>query len=124
MVLTHGQATFPGRTRNLSQGGLCCDIEGGLPLGADCGLRLSLVFDENTFSEPLELTGRVVWSTPLAGGSSQIGLTFTGMNQDLRHYLQMFRRFLEDSRNKDGADSTDEEPEKIDERSDKGGFFE
>lgn len=58
-------------------------------------MRLSLVFDEDTFSEPLDLPARIVWCTQL-GKEFQVGTAFLPLNADQRSYLEMFLRYLEE----------------------------
>ena len=58
-------------------------------------MSLSLIFDEETFSEPLEVPARVVWCTSLARNRHQVGLSFMGLNADQKRYLEMFLRYLE-----------------------------
>ena len=93
--LTHRGGKTLGRTRNLSKGGFCCDIQGGLALGTDCDISMSLVFDEDTFSEPLELPARIVWCTPV-GDKFQLGASFLPMTSEQLSYLGMFLRYLEE----------------------------
>lgn len=54
---------------------------------------MSLVFDEDTFSEPLELPARIVWCTPL-GDKFQLGASFLPMTSEQLSYLAMFLRYL------------------------------
>jgi hypothetical protein len=56
---------------------------------------MALVFDEETFSEPLDVRARVVWCTPL-GAKYQIGTTFLGLTNENRTYLDMFLRYLKE----------------------------
>ncbi len=87
----HG--TIPARTRDVSRGGLALALDEPLALGTELTLNLALVFDEETFSEPLLLRARVVWCTRL-GEAHQIGTTFVAMTTDQRAYLDMFLRYL------------------------------
>ena len=83
-----------GRTNNLSKGGFCMLTDDSLPLGTPCKAKLALVFSENQFSEHLELTATVVWSTPTAG-RYQVGVKFTQLDAQSRNYLDLFIQFLE-----------------------------
>jgi Tfp pilus assembly protein PilZ len=87
---------IPARTKDVSRGGLCCTTRNPLALGQDVSLNLSLVFDEQTFSEPLLVRARVVWCTGLGEGRWQIGTTFLGLTAENRAYLEMFLRYLKE----------------------------
>lgn len=89
-----GDELLPARTRDLSRGGLCFSTDRALPVGAPLDLSLALVFDEQTFSEPLALRARVVWCTPLGPSRFQIGTCFVGMTRQNRTFLDMFLRYL------------------------------
>lgn len=84
-----------GRSKNVSRGGLAANVERPLPPGLRVDVRMSLVFDEGTFSEPLVLPARVVWCTPL-GHTFQVGTAFLPMTTDQRSYLAMFLRYLKE----------------------------
>lgn len=82
---------LPGRSKNLSSSGLCVTVARGLPPGTVVRLRLALVFDEETFSEALELEARVVWSAPVSrDGQHQLGLTYQRVTPEARKYLDLF----------------------------------
>src|SRR5690349_24666915 len=85
--------TIPARTRDVSRGGLALTLPEALPLGTELTLNLALVFDEETFSEPLLVRARVVWCTRIAD-KHQIGTTFVAMTNEQRAYLDMFMRYL------------------------------
>lgn len=113
-IVRSGAETLPARTRDLSRGGLAFFAARPLDVGGSIDISLSLVFDAETFSEPLAVRARVVWCTPLGGGRFQVGAVFTGMTGDGRTYLDMFLRYLAegqaaDERSRPGADP-DEEP--------------
>lgn len=96
--------TTKGRTKNVSRGGLAASVERPIPPGLKVDVRMSLVFDEDTFSEPLVLPARVVWCTPLGDGF-QLGTSFLPMSGEQRSYLAMFLRYLKEgmqSRVRDG----------------------
>lgn len=80
-------------TRDLSRGGVCFLIPEPMPTGSEFQIALSLVLGENTFSEPLLLSGVVVWCTSTEEGY-QIGASFTSLNRQIREYLLMFLNFL------------------------------
>jgi hypothetical protein len=91
---------FPGRTNNVSRGGLCFLSSDPLPLGEEVDLILALVFDAETHSEPLALRARIVWSTQLSGGQHQIGAAFVHTTGEQRAYINLFIEFLARGRNK------------------------
>lgn len=105
-----------GRTANVSRGGLAATVVQALAPGESITVRLSLVFDEETFSEPLDLPARIVWCTPIAD-SYQIGAAFLSLSSDQRTYLGMFLRYLDEGSghayedDAPSANSPDEEPD-------------
>jgi hypothetical protein len=99
----HAGGKIPARTRDVSRGGGCLSIPVGLPLGAEVTISIALVFDEETFSEPLALRARVVWCTPI-GDRHQLGVTFIGMTAEQRHYLEMFLRYLREGQRREAQE--------------------
>ena len=85
-----------GRTHDVSRGGFCAIVDKSIGRGQVIRASLSLVFDEETFSEPLELPARVVWSTTLGEVQHQIGLQFLALDQEQKEFLDMFLRYLEE----------------------------
>ena len=92
-LLVRGKA-IQGRTQNVSRGGLCADLAEPIPIGTDLQVKLQLVFEDESQSEPLQVPARVVWCTPLDDGH-QVGLVFRPLNAELQKYLGMFLRFLD-----------------------------
>jgi len=92
------------RTRDLSRSGLCLILKQQIALDARIQIRLVLAFAAGGYSEPLALTGRVVWCTALFG-SYQIGVMFVDLDRERARHLQMLVAIL------DGApsDPSDEE---------------
>jgi hypothetical protein len=97
---------IPARTRDVSRGGLALVLAEALPLGTELTLNLALVFDEETFSEPLLLRARVVWCTRIAD-AHQIGTTFVSMTTEQRAYLDMFLRYLTEGKRRAAAEAGD-----------------
>ncbi len=95
--IASGRDTIPARTRNIGRGGLCVEAPRAVPVGHDVIVTISLVFDEQSMSEPLPLRGRVVWCTPIAPGRYQIGATFVGVTGDERSYVDLFLRYLDEA---------------------------
>ncbi|ACY15773.1 PilZ domain-containing protein [Haliangium ochraceum] len=87
--------TTSGRTSNVSRGGLAATVPRAMPPGENITVRLSLVFDEDTFSEPLDLPARVVWCTQL-DDKYQLGIALLPLSSDQRTYFDMFLRYLEE----------------------------
>jgi hypothetical protein len=83
-----------GRSKNVSEGGLAANVTRPVPPGSQVLVRMSLVFDEDSFSEPLALPARVVWCTPI-GAMFQLGASFLPMSGEKQSYLAMFLRYLE-----------------------------
>jgi len=77
-------AGLSGRTRNLSRGGLCIELDAPLGAGADVEVGIALVFDDDHCSEPLALPACVAWCTPI-DARYQVGCQFR----------RLFLRYLE-----------------------------
>jgi len=86
-----------GRTANLSRGGLCAMVDAPTTVGIIVECELALVFDNDTFSEPLTLRARVVWCTPVEN-RYQVGLSFAPVDPQAIQYLEMFLKFLKEGR--------------------------
>lgn len=84
-----------GRTSNVSRGGMAAAVDRAITPGEVVTVRMALVFDEDTFSEPLDLPVRVVWCTQLTD-AYQLGMAFLPLSADQRTYLEMFLRYLEE----------------------------
>ena len=92
-----GGAAVDGRTHDISRGGfslMCPKMPELLPPGTICEVRLSLVFSETEFSEPLVLTGSAMWCTRLKQGT-QVGVRFEGLDARMSGFLDLFIGFLE-----------------------------
>ncbi len=95
MTFHHAGKELQGRTRNVSRGGVCAQIGDPLPNGATVELDVTLIFDEETQSEPLRLPGRITWCTPLDEGF-QIGLMFLPLDAEQGEFLGLFLKYLDD----------------------------
>jgi hypothetical protein len=91
-VVTDG-GRFSVRTRDLSRGGICFLLFAPLEVGSTFTAELSLVLGNNAFSEPLVLSGKVVWCTAVEEGY-QIGATFLTPDKTSGEYLNTFLRLL------------------------------
>jgi hypothetical protein len=101
-----------GRSSNVSRGGLAAVIDAPLGAGDTVQLKMSLVFGEDSFSEPLELPVRVVWCTAM-GDKHQLGTSFLPLSADQRQFLDMFLRYLAEgiaARDAEAEDEIDDEP--------------
>ena len=92
-MLFQGQ-DLPGVTRDISQGGICMVCPSSVIRGAWIKVLLSLILDEKTFSESLEVTGKVVWCTPLGEARYQLGISFDRLDEARANYLDIFLRLL------------------------------
>lgn len=63
--------------------------------GTLVSLTLSLLLGQNSASEPLQLTGKVLWCTEVKDNLFQLGATFTGMDGQRMGYLDIFLRLLQ-----------------------------
>lgn len=103
VTLSVGGREVTGRTSNLSRGGLCAMLPASVPVGSLVDIELALVLASDAYSEPLRLSGRVVWCTAL-GGSQQVGLAFVGVKGEAARGLDVFLEFLrEGKRIRNGA---------------------
>jgi Tfp pilus assembly protein PilZ len=91
--LGFGERRIPARTRNVSHGGLAIVAAEPAPVGELIVVTLALVF-ETAKSEALPLRGRVVWCSPIADGTYQIGVVFVAVRAEERANVDMFLRYL------------------------------
>lgn len=89
-----GDETLTVVTKDMSRGGICVICPKLLPSGSEIQLSLSLVLGAAKFSESLQLSGRVVWCTPVDRGF-QVGIAFIRLDHEKVGYLDMYLRFLE-----------------------------
>lgn len=95
LTLRHAELASKGRTRNISRGGLCAEVDGAFRVGAQITVDVALVFDDNNTSEHLVLPARVAWSTAIDDGY-QVGLAFLPLGAEQARYLDLFLRYLSD----------------------------
>lgn len=88
-----GKQLTEGRTRNVSRGGLCADLAVSLPTGEDVELDMTLVFEDNSQSEPLRLPARIVWCTSFED-AYQVGVSFRPLDTKRAEYLTLFLKYL------------------------------
>ena len=109
-LVAAGGRVHRGMSRNLSRGGLCLETTQALAAGEDVVVRVTLMFDGDHSSEPLELPARVVWCTSF-GDAYQVGTQFRPLAQERATYLDMFLRYLEQqaASTRDEAEAGDED---------------
>jgi len=100
-----------GVSRNLSRGGISLETTEPVADGGDVTVRVTLVFDEERTSEPLDLPARVVWCTPFGADAHQVGTQFRPLSSERLTYLDMFLRYLEQQAASDRDDEPDDEGE-------------
>lgn len=80
-------------TRNLSNTGVCLDINSGLPEGSTVGVSLFLTSDgiEDPDVEPLNFRANVIWCTERDDSGFSAGARFEGLTEadavQLDHFL-------------------------------------
>jgi hypothetical protein len=94
------------RTRDVSRNGICLVATQAMPVGALVGIELVLSFGNNSFSEPLNLSGRLVWCTNLSG-SFQVGAMFEDVTDQQDQFLEMFLQYLDGTLSPRGDDEED-----------------
>ena len=92
---TIGQRVLEALTRDISGGGICLLLSEELEPGTVMELSLALLLGHNSFSESLELSGKVVWCTPIEDEGFQTGVMFVAVDPQTQGYLEMFLRFLQ-----------------------------
>lgn len=63
--------------------------------GTLVSLTLALLLGQNSASEDLQLTGKVLWCTEVKEGLYQLGASFTGMDARRMGFLDIFLRLLQ-----------------------------
>jgi hypothetical protein len=106
-IATVDGRVHPGTSRNLSRDGLCVEIGAPIPAGDGVTVRVTLVFDADRTSEPLDLPARVVWCTPFGDSSHQVGCQLLQLSSETLIDLDMFLRYLEQQAPSDSDDDED-----------------
>jgi len=89
-----GARQLQARTRDISRTGLCLISQQAIPLETKIQIELVLTFEAGGISEPLPVSGQVVWCTPIQR-SYQIGVVFVGVDEEAVRNLEMFIGFLD-----------------------------
>lgn len=90
-------------TKDISRGGICLVCPKNLATGTELFMSISLVLGPDTFSESLELSGRVVWCTPI-GQMFQVGASFDRLSKQKREFLDVVIKYVEQESLKRHAD--------------------
>lgn len=86
------EAVLPASTRNLSESGVCFDLNQELPEDSVVGVSLFLVADgiEDPDAEPLNIKASVVWCTERDDGGFSAGMRFEGLTNEGNDTLNQF----------------------------------
>jgi hypothetical protein len=106
--VTADNASVSAHTRDISRSGVCLVSTQQLAREKEIALELVLTFGEGGLSEPLQMRGRVVWSTAMFG-HYQIGVKFLETDREQLRNLDMFLGFLDGSLNADELFGGEEE---------------
>ena len=112
--------TISARTRDLSRSGICLISDTPIPRDTELKVNLVLSLGTDTVSEPLIVTARAIWCTPLFG-KFQIGGMFVNVDGDRRRFLDLFMRFIDGEVNPVGhepASDPSERPERPEDKDD------
>jgi hypothetical protein len=82
------------RTRDISRSGICLISDHEIPKDTELKIDLVLSLSADTTSEPLVVTGRAIWCTPLFG-KFQVGAIFVRVDGERRRFLDLFMRFID-----------------------------
>lgn len=85
---------LPARTRDISRSGICLVSDVTIPKDTELKVELVLSLGTDTMSEPLIVTGRGIWCTPLFG-KFQVGVMFVNVDAERRRFLDLFMRFVD-----------------------------
>jgi PilZ domain len=101
----------PARTRDISRSGICLIRDTEIPRDTELKIELVLSLGNDTMSEPLLVTGRVIWCTPMFG-KFQIGVMFVHVDIERRRFLDLFMRFIDGEVNPVGYQPASEPSER------------
>lgn len=86
--------SITGRSRNVSRGGLCAELDDEIAVGTSIEIDLQLVFEDNRQSEPLRLPARIVWCTAI-DDQFQVGVQFLTLHDETAADLLLCLRYLD-----------------------------
>jgi hypothetical protein len=110
------------RTRDISRSGICLVTETEIPRDTELKIDLVLSLGTDTMSEPLSVTGRSIWCTPMFG-KYQIGAMFVRVDSEQRRFLDLFMRFIDGDVNPVGHEPVSDLPERKERPEDKDDPF-
>jgi Tfp pilus assembly protein PilZ len=90
-----GGGATEGRTRNVSRGGLCANVDTEIPTGTDIVIDVTLVFDDGMQSEALSLPARVAWCTTV-DDTYQVGVSFNPLDAERAKLVDLFLKYLDE----------------------------
>jgi hypothetical protein len=114
--------TITARTRDLSRSGICLISDTPIPRDTELKVDLVLSLGSDTVSEPLVVTGRAIWCTPLFG-KFQVGAMFVKVDGERRRFLDLFMRFIDGEVNPVGHEPASDPSERPDPPEDKDDPF-
>lgn len=94
LVIRTDDLELTARSVNISKGGLCCETSTPVTPGHEFEIELILILDAETSSEPLTITARSAWSTPI-NDMYQLGFQFLALDEEQQLFLDMFLRYLD-----------------------------
>lgn len=110
-TISVGGLNVVARTRDISRSGICLVTETEIPRDTELNIELVLSLGADTMSEPLLVTGRSIWCTPMFG-KYQIGAMFVQLNADRNRFLDLFMRFIDGDVNPVGHEPATDTPER------------
>ncbi len=110
------------RTRDMSRSGICLVTETEIPRDTELQIKLVLSLGTDTMSEPLLVTGRSIWCTPMFG-KYQIGAMFVQLDAERHRFLDLFMRFVDGDVNPVGHEPASDIPERKERLEDKDDPF-
>jgi hypothetical protein len=105
LTLESGQR-LKARTRDLSRNGICLIASEPVPSGGPAAVELILSFGNNAFSEPLELSARIVWCTQLSD-RYQLGAMFEELSEQQDQFVDVFLQYLDGTLSPQGIGDED-----------------
>ena len=110
------------RTRDISRSGICLITETEIPRDTELKIELVLSLGSDAMSDPLLVTGRSIWCTPMFG-KFQIGAMFVQVDADRRRFLDLFMRFIDGDVHPVGHEPASDVPERRERLEDKDDPF-
>lgn len=115
-------AVIPARTRDISRSGICLISDTEIPRDTELKIKLVLSLGTQSMSEPLLVTGRIIWCTAIFG-KYQVGAMFVQLDSERRRFLDLFMRFVDGEINPVGHEPASDEHDRPDPAEDKDDPF-